>query len=418
MAINEHFPSARRDRNEIFVDYPKAPSVRHMDNKWAKRSRMEQLPNLIGFHRRDNSSSPTKVKHFGKFGVIKVWVRRERLFASFIIVQKRNRQRKTMNQSLIILLASCLLAGAQTEERINKRFAVQPGGKIVVDVDFGSIEVNTNGTSEVAVDVFRKVTRKSKADEEEFLRDHAVTFAQEGNTVTIRSRAKTKSIGWWRGLQRTEGKYTLSVPSQFDSQLKSSGGGIAVSDLTGTVNAATSGGGLKFTRLHGSLDGDTSGGGIRLADCEGPLKVHTSGGGIELSGGSGTFAGGTSGGSVVVKGFRGAAQVGTSGGGITLEDVAGKVDGSTSGGSISAQFSAPLSEPVKLETSGGGVTVRVAQGSAFELDAATSGGGVSCDLPVTIVGKVQHSRLQGAVNGGGKPMVLRTSGGSIHVKKL
>ena len=77
-----------------------------------------------------------------------------------------------------------------------------------------------------------------------------------------------------------------------------------------------------------------------------------------------------------------------------------------------------MTDEVKLETSGGGVTVRVAENSAFDLDAATSGGGVSSDLPVTVVGKIAHDHLKGPVNGGGKPVVLRTSGGSIHVKKL
>jgi DUF4097 and DUF4098 domain-containing protein YvlB len=118
-----------------------------------------------------------------------------------------------------------------------------------------------------------------------------------------------------------------------------------------------------------------------------------------------------------VRDFHGPAHVGSSRGGITIENVAGKVDGSTSGGSISARFSVPISEEVKLETSGGGVTLRVPESSAFDLDASTSGGSVASDIPVAVVGKVQHSHLKGPVNGGGKNVILRTSGGSIHVKK-
>ena len=44
-----------------------------------------------------------------------------------------------MKPTLIVLLAGSLAAYAETEEQINKEFAVQPHGKIVVDVDFGSI---------------------------------------------------------------------------------------------------------------------------------------------------------------------------------------------------------------------------------------------------------------------------------------
>src|SRR6516164_4320577 len=123
-----------------------------------------------------------------------------------------------MNRCIVVLLASCLLAGAQTEEKINKRFAVHPGGKVVVEVDFGSIDVSTNNTSEVVVDVFRKVTRKNKSDEEKFLHERPVTFTQDGDVVTIRSRAKSNGNGWWHGSQRTEGKYTITVPAQFNAQ--------------------------------------------------------------------------------------------------------------------------------------------------------------------------------------------------------
>ena len=318
----------------------------------------------------------------------------------------------------IVLLAGCIGVSAETEEQISKRFTVQPGGEVVVDVDLGSIDVTTNATSEVIAEVFRKVSRKSKSSEEEFLREHPVTFSQEGNVVTIQSRAKGKTGTFWKGRQRTEVKYTITVPAQFNAKLKTSGGGITVADLTGKTKTDTSGGGLKFLRVHGPLDGTTSGGSIRVADCDGTLKIHTSGGSIEVSGGAGSLAGGTSGGPVTVKDFRGPVQVETSGGGITLENLNGKVTGSTSGGSISARFSLPLSDEVKLETSGGGVTVLLAENSAFDLDAATSGGGVSSDLPVTVSGEVARDHLKGPVNGGGKPMVLRSSGGSIHVKKL
>lgn len=322
-----------------------------------------------------------------------------------------------MKPTLMVLLASSLALYAETEEQINEQFAVQPEGKLVVEVDFGSIDIRTNGDSQVTVDVARKITRSNKADEAAFLRDHPVTIDQDGNTVTISSRAKTRMNWSWHGFQQTQAKYTITVPSPFHAQLKTAGGGILVNDLSGGVNAQTSGGGLNFARLHGVLNGKTSGGAIKVVDCEGTLKIKTSGGGIDVAGGSGSLDGGTSGGSVAVRDFHGPARVESSGGGIRIENVTGKVEGSTSGGSIAARFSSPLSEEVKLETSGGGVTLNVPDNSAFDLDAATSGGSVHSDIHVASEGKVVHNRLQGPVNGGGKPVVLRTSGGSIHVKK-
>lgn len=322
----------------------------------------------------------------------------------------------SMKPTLFILLASSVALYAETEEQLSKQFTVLPSGKLVVEVDFGTIEVNTNGDNQVTVEVVRSVSRSNKADEEAFLRDNPITFSQDGNTVRVSSHAK-RSMVWSHGFQRNQAHYTITVPAPFNAQLNTAGGGINVNDLSGGVKAQTSGGGLRFARLHGNLTGGTSGGSIRVADCEGPLKISTSGGGIDVFGGSGSLEGSTSGGSVNVRDFHGPAHVSTSGGGIEIEDVTGEIHGSTSGGSIAARFSTPLAEQVKLETSGGSVTLRVPDSSAFDLDAATSGGSVHSEIPVAIVGKPEHSRLRGPVNSGGKPVVLRTTGGSIQVKK-
>ena len=323
-----------------------------------------------------------------------------------------------MKLTLLLCFLTVLSALAATEEQIHKRFSVQSGGTLMVDVDFGSIDVSTHATDEVVVDVWRKVSRKTKAAEEAFLQDRPVTFTQDGSSVTVRSHRKTTASWSVSGWSRTEGKYTITVPARFHAQLKTAGGGISASDLTGDVKAHTSGGGLRFARLRGALDGDTSGGGIHVAECEGTLKIHTSGGGLDVAGGAGSLEGSTSGGSIAVKKFRGPARVRTSGGGITIENVLGKVDGSTSGGSVSAVLPAPLPDDVKLSTSGGSVTVRVPADAAFDLDAETSSGRVSSDLPVTVVGKTERGRLKGAVNGGGKSVILRSSSGGIRVKKL
>ena len=318
----------------------------------------------------------------------------------------------------LLLLATCVTLSAQTEERFDKSFPIAANGQLIVDVGFGSIDVTTHAGNDVVVSAWRKVTRGSKADEATFLRDHPVTFTPEGNTLTIKAEDRNTGTGGWFSSNRNDAKYTITVPASFVVLLKTSGGGISVSDVAGKVSAKTSGGGLRFARIHGPLDGNTSGGDIQAENCEGQVKIDTSGGGIKVTGGGGSLDGDTSGGSITVKDFRGPAHVETSGGGITIDDVTGKIDGSTSGGSITAHFSAPLTDEVKLETSGGGVTVRLAEASAFTLDASTSGGNVSTDLPLTIVGKISRNNMKGTVNGGGKLLYLRSSGGGIHIKKI
>ena len=325
-----------------------------------------------------------------------------------------------MKLTLFLLALTSCAALAATEEQTNKTFQVSSGGTLVVDVDFGSIDVSTNATDAVAVNVWRKVTRGSAEKEQKFLSENPVVFVQEGNTVTIRCRPKvTETFHWFSSFRnRNEAKYIIQVPARFNARLNTSGGGIAAGDLAGEVKADTSGGGLRFARLRGPVNGNTSGGGIHVTDCEGPVKIHTSGGGIEVTGGTGSLDGDTSGGAISVKAFKGPVSMHTSGGGITIENIAGTIKGDTSGGPIYAVLLSPLPGDVSLFTSGGGVTVEVPADAAFNLEAETSGGGVSCDLPVTVQGKLENNRIKGPVNGGGPVLRLGTSGGGIHVQKL
>ena len=325
-----------------------------------------------------------------------------------------------MKMTLLALALASFTALAATEEQTNKTFQVASGGTLVVDVDFGSIEVNTNPTDAVAINVWRKVSRGSAEKEQKFFSDNPVVFVQDGNSITVRSRSKVNEKSHWFSSfkNRSEAKYTIEVPAKFSARLNTSGGGITASNLTGEVKADTSGGGLRFAQLHGPLTGDTSGGGIDVTDCDGPIKIQTSGGGIEVSGGSGSLDGETSGGAITVKTFKGPVSMHTSGGGITMENIAGKIKGETSGGSIFAVLLSPLPGDVSLFTSGGGVTVKVPADAAFNLDGETSAGGIRCDLPVTMQGKAHSNRIEGPVNGGGPVVKLGSSGGGIQVQKL
>jgi hypothetical protein len=326
-----------------------------------------------------------------------------------------------MKTYIALLLLSACAVSAATEEKFTKTFLAPSGGTIVVDVDFGSIEVvGDSGRSDMNVDVWRKITRWETSDEEAYLKDHPVEFIQEGNTVTIRARGNTRfSWSWfsaWRN--RNEAHYTVHVPAEFSTKLKTAGGSIAVDNVSGSVDANTSGGGLRFTNIHGPINGHTSGGGIKVADCDGDVRINTSGGGIDVAGGGGTLHGNTSGGGISVKTFKGPIDISTSGGGITVENIHGQIKGHTSGGPVHAILLTPITADIDLSTSGGGIHVKVSANAAFTLDAETSGGGVSSDLPVTVQGDIGRNHLKGTVNSGGPSVRLHISGGGIHLEKI
>ena len=306
------------------------------------------------------------------------------------------------------MLAVAGAARAETEDHLQKTFTVSPGGKLTVDVNVGSIEVTASDRKDVSIEVFRKVSargfggdaEKEKAE----LKNQEVTFTQEGNRVTVHAQ-RLKDAERVNNMSMNF-RYVILVPSKFDADLKTSGGGIKVADLTGELKAHTSGGSLKFTGIHGPIDGHTSGGGITLANSDGKTTVKTSGGAIRIDKHKGD---------IVAR---------SSGGGISVDDVDGQVQASTSGGSVNATLGKITGE-CRLETSGGGISVTVPASAALDVDAKTSAGSVHSDLPLVSgvasskgTDERHHGSLKGKLNGGGTALVLRTSGGSINLKKL
>jgi DUF4097 and DUF4098 domain-containing protein YvlB len=319
----------------------------------------------------------------------------------------------------ILLLGATQNGKALTEEKIHKQFQAAHGGNLVVEVGFGAIQVKTNQGQQVVVDVVRKVTRAKKAQEEAFLKENPVLFSASEGIIRIESKGAgetRQSFFSWNRNSRNEALYVISVPEQFNIELKTAGGGIEVKGTQGKLNARTAGGRLEFEAVQGPVDGRTAGGGVYAKGCEGDLKLRTSGGRIEVSGGSGSLEAVTSGGGIALHTFRGPAKVTTSGGAIRIHHVTGALEASTSGGSIEATLS-NLDAPVKLATSGGHVTVHVPENAAFDLDAQTSAGRVNSDLALSAEGKPERNRIAGKVNGGGKQVHLRTSGGGINVRK-
>lgn len=311
-------------------------------------------------------------------------------------------------------------ADAAVENNIERSFQVAPGGRLTVDTDRGTIEVRTVNRDFVDIEIERKVKRSGKWSVEEVLEDFVITFDHSDNEVAI--KAKYDQVNHWRRNRernRLQIKFLITVPQQYNVDLKTSGGGISVEDLEGEVRGQTSGGGFRFGRIKGPVWGRTSGGDIKLEGTQGDVDVKTSGGGITIGSVEGAVEAKTSGGSIRIDRATGSVNAKSSGGGITVEEVMGDITAKTSGGSIKAYISRQPEGDCSLETSGGSVTAYLVEDIAVDVDARTSGGHVSTDVPVTVdvQGKINKSRLQGTINGGGPLLKLHTSGGSVHLQK-
>ncbi|HXK60211.1 MAG TPA: hypothetical protein PLP42_10000 [Acidobacteriota bacterium] len=318
----------------------------------------------------------------------------------------------------ILLSAACGLesiAWQGIEDPVDRTFEVSPGGQLTVESDLGSIEVRTWNENRVDVHIMRAANTSDPARANEILKDIQIDMNQSANSVDVRVRTPG---GWWNRGRNMRLEFQITVPQSFNVDLRTSGGGITVTDLEGKVNSRTSGGGLHFGRIQGPVFGRTSGGGIELQACTGTVDVETSGGGIQIGDVDGDVTAMTSGGPITIQRARGNVKAGTSGGGIRVDEVQGMLDASTSGGGITATISEQPQGDCRLETSGGSIKVRLAENVAVDLDAKTSGGRVRTDFPVTSPVEIKKDSIRGPLNGGGPALILRTSGGGIEVDRM
>lgn len=316
--------------------------------------------------------------------------------------------------SILAFFAIALTASAASEEIINRQLAAAPGGKLVVDVAFGSLNVTAGADDKVVLEAHREIDFHDEAKEKEYLASVPITFTQEGNVVTVRSRGKF-SNDWNIGHRHNDARYNIRVPKKFELALRTDGGSVDVSDVSGNLKAHTSGGTMTFARLEGTLDAETSGGFIQLEACKGKIDIETSGGHIKVAQGEGTLNARTSGGHIEVRNFSGDTEVRTSGGRLDLERVSGKLIGKTSGGAIRALMPGALIGDIKLQTSAGNIDLAIPANSAVSIDANTNAGEVVSRLPLQVT-DVRREHLRGMLNGGGKSVLLETSAGTITIK--
>lgn len=284
----------------------------------------------------------------------------------------------------ILGLMTALLATAAAAKDFEQRVAAQAGGRLRVDLDSGSVVIESHDREEVRVDVLAAGVGAGRLDFE---------LSAKGDNVTLRGRLR----GWMPDvLGSPHVRARVRVPSEFSVDIRTGGGAIEIEDLEGEVRVRSSGGAIEIGRIRGDVDVETSGGAIETGEVDGELRARTSGGPIRI------FA------------VSGSVEARSSGGPIEILGAADRVDANTSGGAISVRFTEAPSGV--LETSGGDIDVEFPEDEGMDLDARTSGGSVRIDEQLSVRGRVEPTRVEAELNEGGDRLRLRTSGGDIRIR--
>ncbi|MGA2748346.1 MAG: DUF4097 family beta strand repeat-containing protein [Verrucomicrobiota bacterium] len=291
-----------------------------------------------------------------------------------------------------ILFGQTACAGPEYQANLDKTFSVTPGGRLVVSADMGPIHVVAGPSDKVEIHVLRKVQGGTKSDADELFARHEVTFAQDGNTVSVISRNKHQSSWGWNVHRRyLEVSYEVTAPEQFDMELGTAGGDIRVGDLAGKLDARTSAGAIHAGKITGSTVAKDAGGDIVLGEVGQDVTAGTTSGSIEIQKAGANVEASDAGGNIRVGEAGGSVKAQTASGSITLGAVRGLVTANDAGGDIHI---ASANGAVKAETTSGSISIGSADG---EVKARDVGGDIHIDL------------AKGNVT-------AQTASGSIHIK--
>jgi hypothetical protein len=173
-----------------------------------------------------------------------------------------------------------------------------------------------------------------------------------------------------------------------------------------TLEAKTSDGSVNVTGLHGELGLTSGDGDVSLDHVSGNLRVRSGDGHVKITNAEGALEACTSDATLTVDGLFHVLALHTSDG--TLD--------------LNLREGTKLTEASTIQSSDGSVTLHVPQNFAADLNVHTSDGHVDCALPLTM--DHYHSsggdgrELHGQLNGGGAPLTIHTSDGSVRIEQL
>lgn len=292
---------------------------------------------------------------------------------------------KLLTLSLLTLLIMGKITFSDDARLIfEKSISTEPGKELVTSLIAGSIEITTGSSNEVNI----KVYGNDEAEEK-------IIFTAEQTSTGVKVEGKQKDK---KNLKNLTIRVEISVPSNYDLKLYSSGGNLSVKNISGKIETNTSGGNIKIDDTKGNLEAYTAGGNVIISSSIGDIKVSTSGGKISING------------------FEGNIDASTAGGDIILDGKNGKIDASTAGGSIKLDY-AGKNFGIDLSTLGGNITASLPSDFDADADIGTLAGKITCDFAK--VNKENHvsSFIRAKFNNGGETFKCTTSAGNITVTK-
>jgi DUF4097 and DUF4098 domain-containing protein YvlB len=197
-----------------------------------------------------------------------------------------------------------------------------------------------------------------------------------------------------------------------------------IGNISGRARILTHAGELRVGNVGAGAELKTFGGDIVVGAVTGDLKASTMAGDIRSGAVTGWALADTAGGDIVIERVGGNLDAKTAGGDIVVPRVGGAVRAVTSGGDVRIGVSSnDIKGGVTIHNSGGDVTLTLPADCKADLELSVSGAdeqeqAIRSEFPNLAISKRPGSqRATLSLNGGGEKVVVRTSSGTIRLKR-
>jgi len=282
-----------------------------------------------------------------------------------------------------LALAACdiSIGASEYSVREEKRFTVSGAAQLSLSTFDGSIEVRGWDRSEVVVEVEKVGPDRATVDRIQI----RATQDGSGITVDVQKPSPLETSGMRRS---PSANLVVSVP------------------LTTAIVARSGDGSISVRRVAGRLDLDTGDGSIRVEEVAGALVARTGDG------------------DVIGKKMDGQAEIHTGDGVVGLDGLLTGLTVETRDGAVevTARPGSRTDSDWDVTTGDGSVRLEVPEGFGAEVDARTGDGRVRVDSITDTPEAKKDERGEresviGRLGSGGKSLRIRTSSGSITVKR-
>lgn len=287
-------------------------------------------------------------------------------------------------RALVVFVAAPALAAVQEVETIDRSFNVQAIPEIVVRNADGRTTLGAHDGPEVRVRAVKEVRRAgSAAEAEEAAARVSVLVGQTGNRIDVETKYPKQGFPWPGPQVYVHIEVTAPVHSNLD--VDSVDGPLTVEGFQGHLMLESVDGNLVVENCGGRIDAHSVDGDLELRHITGAVDAQTVDGELSLD----------------VEGTTTVVQAASSDGDLVIV----VQPGSTMEGDWS------------IRTADGSIRLELPEGFGAELDVGTDDGDIEIGHPLKLEGKTSRNQLRGELYGGGHVLKIRTSDGSVEIRR-